>query len=271
MRVVVGDGVGLEVVEAGDRDLPTLLIVHGFGGAKEDFTDHLDALSATHHVVVFDHRGHADSDKPDDESVYSLDRMAADVVAVADAVGVERFQLLGNSLGGMVAQRVVLRHPDRVEALVLQDTWPGAPPFDSDAAVRAAAVARTYGLDELQRRMEGQDPLVTPAHERLLRERPGYREFGEWKFLSQSPAMYAAIVVELLHQPDLSDELAGVACPTLVLVGEQDPARLGCERLAEVIPGARLEVVPDAGHSPQLENPEAWLAALTAFLDALPA
>lgn len=260
------DGVGLEVLESGDPAAPALLVVHGFGGAKEDFTDHLDALSRTHRVVLFDHRGHGASDKPDDEAAYSLDRMARDALGVADALGLGGFRLLGNSMGGMVAERVVLARPERVEALVLQDTWPGPPPFDRDAAVKAAAVARKHGLAELKARMEGLDPTGTPAHQRLLATRPGYREFGDRKFLAQSPAMYAAVVVELLHQRDLSDALSTVSCPTLVMAGEQDPARPGCERLAEVIPGARLVVIPDAGHSPQLESPAAWLAALTAFL-----
>lgn len=269
MRVPVDDGVHLEVVTAGDPGLPALVLVHGFGGAKEDFTDHLDALSATHHVVVFDHRGHGASGKPDREAAYSLDRMAADVVAVADALGIVGFRLLGNSMGGMVAERVVLAHPERVEALILQDTWPGPPPFDRGSAVKAAHVARTRGLGELKQRMEGLDPVSTAAHDRLLRERPGYREFGDRKFLSQSSAMYAAIVVEMLHQDDLSERLRAVRCPTLVLVGEQDPARPGCARLAEVIPGARLAVVPDAGHSPQFESPAAWLEVLTTFLGEL--
>jgi 3-oxoadipate enol-lactonase len=84
VRVTVDDGVGLEVHAVGPDDAPGLLLVHGFGGAKEDFADHVGALAAHHRVVVFDHRGHGASDAPDDPAAYSLDRLAADTVAVAN-------------------------------------------------------------------------------------------------------------------------------------------------------------------------------------------
>ncbi|HVM40302.1 MAG TPA: alpha/beta fold hydrolase, partial [Acidimicrobiia bacterium] len=123
MRVTVDDGVELEVVRRGEG-LP-LLLVHGFGGLKEDFADHLDALAVDHEVVAFDHRGHGESGKTGDPSSYSLKRMAADVLAVADACGFDRFRLLGFSMGGMVVQHVVLDAPQRIDALVLMGTCPG--------------------------------------------------------------------------------------------------------------------------------------------------
>jgi pimeloyl-ACP methyl ester carboxylesterase len=98
MRITMDDGVELAVEVAGDG--PGLLLVHGFGGAKEDFADHVAALAATHTVVVFDHRGHGASDKPADLAAYSLDRLRADTLAVADAVGLDGFRLLGHSMGG---------------------------------------------------------------------------------------------------------------------------------------------------------------------------
>ncbi|HYU57939.1 MAG TPA: alpha/beta fold hydrolase, partial [Actinomycetota bacterium] len=105
MRVTVDDDVRLEVREAGAG--PALLLVHGFGGAKEDFADHIEALGARYRVVTFDHRGHGESDAPDHVEAYSLDRLAADTLQVADALGIDRFRLLGHSMGGMVARRLV--------------------------------------------------------------------------------------------------------------------------------------------------------------------
>lgn len=269
MRVTTDDGVALEVLESGDRGLPPLVIAHGFGGAKEDFTEHLADLGATHRVVLFDQRGHGESDQPTVEDAYSLARFADDVVAIADALDLETFRLLGNSMGGMVAQLVVLAHPERIEALILQDTWPGPLPFDRDDAIKAADIVRRDGLAELQRRTAGRDAVNTPAHEELLRTRPGYAEFCDRKFFGQAPAMYAAIVVDLFDQADRTAALAGVRCPTLVMVGEQDPARPFCEVIAGAIPGSRYEVIARAGHSPQLEAPDAWLAVLTDFLAGL--
>lgn len=269
VQVVTDDGVVLEVVERGEG--PVLLLLHGFGGAKEDFADHLDSLARTHRVVAYDHRGHGASGKPEGPGAYSLARLARDVLAVADALGARRFRLVGHSMGGMVAQEVVLREPERVEALVLMETWPGAPPVASpEEGRRAAEIALGAGMAELHRLMGERDVLATPAHERVLRERPGYRAFNDRKFLAQSPHMYAALLTEMLERADCSDALATVACPTLVVVGEQDEAAVpGCTRLATAIPGARLVTLEEAGHSPQFEAPERWRAAVTGFLEGL--
>src|SRR5207249_4940352 len=102
-----------------------LLLVHGFGGAKEDFADHIAALARDHTVVAFDHRGHGESDKPTDPAAYSLARLARDVLGVADAVDLPTFRLLGHSMGGMVARKVALANTDRLDALIMMDTTAG--------------------------------------------------------------------------------------------------------------------------------------------------
>jgi 3-oxoadipate enol-lactonase len=268
MRVVTDDGVGLEVVERGTG--PTLLLVHGFGGAKEDFADHVDALSADHHVVTFDHRGHGESDSPPDASSYSLDRMALDTLAVADAVGADQFRLLGHSMGGMVTRRVVLAHPQRVEALILMDTSPGpVPGMDPELIEMAAVIALGEGMTELKRIMDAFQPLNTPAYQKTLAERPGYQEFNDRKWATLSDVMWATMGREIRDQPEQLPLLAAVRCPTLVIVGSQDTPFVGVSRdVVDTIPGAQLAVIPDAGHSPQFENPDAWLAALEHFLDS---
>lgn len=268
MRVVTGDGVGIEVVEQGRG--PTLLLVHGFGGAKEDFADQLDVLASRHHVATFDHRGHGESDAPTEAASYTLDQLALDTLAVADAVGADQFRLLGHSMGGMVARRVVLAHPQRVEALVLMDTSPGpVPGIDGELLEMGAVIALTEGMGELKRIMDAFQPLGTPAYERLLAERPGYREFNDRKWATLSAVMWATLGREIRDQPDQLTALAAVGCPTLVVVGEQDEPFLGVSRdMAETIKRADLAVIPDAGHSPQFENPSAWLGALERFLDA---
>src|SRR4051794_32243976 len=104
MRITTSDGVELAVEGSGSG--PGLILVHGFGGAKEDFADHVPTLARDHTVVVFDHRGHGSSDKPTDRTMYSIDRLATDILEVADACGLERFRLLGHSMGGMVGRQV---------------------------------------------------------------------------------------------------------------------------------------------------------------------
>ena len=267
-RIVIGE-LTLEVLEAGAGGRP-LLLVHGFTGAKEDFAEHIDELAVLGwHVVAPDQRGHGASDDPRGESSYSLALYARDLVALVDVLGWERFVILGHSMGGMVVQHVVLENPSRVAGLVLMDTSHGPVEGIDPAQVELGqSVVRDGGLQllvELQRDRES--PLDTPANKRLLAERPGWAEYGERNTLACCPDMWLAMSSELVGQDDRLERLAGVGVPTLVIVGEQDmPFIADSERMAKTIPGARLAVIPDAGHSPQFENPPAWWAELTAFL-----
>jgi 3-oxoadipate enol-lactonase len=266
MRMTMDDGVALEVTDTGSG--PGLLLVHGFGGAKEDFADHVDALAVRHRVVTFDHRGHGASDKPADAAAYSLDRMAADVLAVADGLGIDAFRLLGHSMGGMVSRRVVLAEPERIDALVLMDTSPGPiPRLDPELAELAAGIILEQGKDVLKPMLDEAGTLESPAHLRLLAERPEMLEYEARNWQALSPVMWATMLLELVHQPDQLELLAGVHCPTLVIVGDQDEPFVDASRaMAAVIPGAELVVVRDAGHSPQFENPGRWFEALDGFL-----
>lgn len=259
----------LAVAEAGEGGRP-LLLVHGFTGAKEDFTDWLAPFAARGwHAVAVDLRGHGASVKPADESAYSLALFADDLVALADALGWPRFTLLGHSMGGMAAQLVAVRHGERLDGLVLMDSTHGpVEGVDPAQAELAVTLARSGGTGAIADVTAGYDgPLTTAADRRARRERPGYAEFGEAKLRACSGAMYAAMVRQLLHQEDRRAALGRVAVPTLVIAGEEDPLLEPSRRLAAAIPGAELVVVPGGGHSPQFEAPEAWWAAVAAFTD----
>lgn len=269
-RVTTDDGVGLDV-ECQGSGAP-FLMVHGFTGARDDFTDHLSRLAEHATVVTFDHRGHGRSDHPADVSAYSLDRLARDALAVADALDLGRFRLLGHSMGGMVARRLVLAHPDRVDGLVLMGTSPG-PPSDIDPEL--AEIAAQLALEDmtaLREILDEANVLGSEADQRVRRERPGYEELCAWRWAHMSPHGYAGLLRDIVHQPDQLDAMRSISCPTLVIAGEQDTTFLvDARRIAGVVPDGRLVVVPDAGHSPQFESPDAYFEAVDGFLRALPA
>lgn len=272
-RIPLGD-LTLEMAEAGVGGRP-FLVVHGFGGAKEDFTGFLDRLAARGwHTAAPDLRGHGASDKPPGIDAYGLDVFSADLIDLLDALGWDSAVVLGHSMGGMVVQHLALAHPGRVRALVLMDTAHGPMDWlDPDVLDMAAAVIRDHGVEAfvaLSNELRDSDPLVTPAFRRLLDAEPGYAEFCDRKALAAAADMRLAMMPVFSSQPERLEALAGVAVPVLVIAGEQDDGFLQhCERMAETIPGARLAVIPDAGHSPQFENPEAWWGALVAFLDGI--
>lgn len=261
--------IGLSVTEAGAGGRP-LLTVHGFTGAKEDFGDWFEPFAREGwHVAAPDLRGHGASDRPGDEAAYSLEACTEDLLALVDHLGWADFALLGHSMGGMVAQQLALRIPDRVGALVLMDTsHQGLHQIPRQQVEAAQYVVRNLGTEALGRLLAaGSGPLATAAHERVLAERPGYAEFGARKMRDASAAMYAAVAAQITTFPDHLDELRALPMPTLVVVGEQDaPFLAPSQRMAEAIPDARLAVIAGAGHSPQFENPEAWWDAVSGFL-----
>jgi pimeloyl-ACP methyl ester carboxylesterase len=272
MRLKMDDGVELAVEVAGSG--PGLLLVHGFGGAKEDFADHVGVLARSHTVVVFDHRGHGASDKPADRNAYTLDRLVLDTLAVADGVGLERFRLLGHSMGGMVARKVVLATPERVDALIMMDTTAGPiGDYPIELIELAANVAFDEGKDKLKELLDFAKVLETPAYEKSLVEVPGYQEFVDKKWADLSEIMWGALALEIARQSDdLPALVPALSSPLLILVGEQDTDLIpAAHAMADAFPSAKLVVVPDAGHSPQVENPAAWIAAVGEFLASVPA
>ena len=273
-REVVANGVRVALAEAGAGGRP-LLLVHGFTGAKEDFTDFLEPLAALGwHAVAPDNRGHGASDSPAGTESYSLDLFASDTLGVAGQLWPGRpFVLLGHSMGGMIAQVLAVRAPERLAGLILMDTGHGRLNIPTDQLEKIDAIVQeigTAGLADIQARQTAPGPLDSPAHLELMAERPGYREFNDRKLRAASPDMYRAMIKVIAGADDRLGTLAAIRVPTLVIVGEQDaPFIKASENMAKTIPGATLAVLADAGHSPQFENADAWWDAMSGFLASL--
>jgi pimeloyl-ACP methyl ester carboxylesterase len=270
-RLVSLGNVQLSIAEAGVGQ-HRLLLVHGFTGAKEDFTPWLDRLAGLGwHAVAPDLRGHGASSKPAEESAYSFEVLADDVLGLADALGWDRFVLLGHSMGGMIAQFVARSAAPRLAGLILMDTTHGPlDNLDPDLIQAAVSIVRDHGIDALADIMTEQEgPLITPAHRRLLAEQPGYAEFNDHKLRATSPGLYAAMAPLFPAAADRLDSLRQLPAtlPVLVIAGDQDkPFLAPSERMAAAVGRGSLAIIPDAGHCPQFENPDAWWQALSAYL-----
>jgi 2-succinyl-6-hydroxy-2,4-cyclohexadiene-1-carboxylate synthase len=180
-------------------------------------------------------------------------------------------------MGGMVAQLVTLRAPERVASLILMDTAAGpvlraARPF-LEGAARIARESGMEALFQLSRAGFAGQAQRAPAMARCV-ERMGEERF--WarmraKSLAMDPTAFATLGPLLCSHDGPVHRLGEIRCPTTVLVGDQEspPLAQGSRELAAGIPGAKLVVIEDAAHSPQLENPEAWLAAVLGHLDAV--
>ena len=251
------------------------MLVHGFTANSDEVAGVIDPLAELGwHAVAPDLRGHGRSDRPTDAGAYSLELMAADVLALADWLGWDRFALLGHSMGGGVAQLVALDHPERLTGLVLASTFHGPVPGISMELVQLGCwVVREAGMEGLadaQAARRAENPESVAAFERLHEAIPGYAEQSRARLVSTSPDMWMAMAPRFVDQEDRLGRLATVHVPTAVIVGELD-GTMGddCRRLAATIPGATLTVIAGAGHVPQLEQPDAWWAAVSEFLAGL--
>lgn len=269
-RVRVGD-LEMAYEEAGEG-APPLVLVHGFTGDRSDWDEVRAPLAEHTRVITPDQRGHGATGGHGRAADYTLEQLVADLGGFLDAVDAPYCHLLGHSMGGMVALRLALAEPRRVASLVLMDTAPGPmgvlPPELLDAACRTA---RTQGMEPIFRVLRaGAEESRAPAS-RAAEARQGEAAFWgrvERKILAMDPEGFATLYPLLGSHAPVTHRLGEIDCPTTVLVGDEDAAFLApAETLAAGIPGARKLAIPDAAHSPQIENTDAWLEAMRAHLE----
>ena len=223
-----------------------LLLIYGLAGRGKGWKFQLDALSSQFQLIAFDNRGVGESDQP--VEAYSLAQMADDAAGLLDALGIEAAYVFGISMGGMIAQELVLRHPHKVRKLALGCTHSGInhcvpspgwvteifkslPGKPREQVVRESAAFNysPYTQKHRPELIESLIPLFVDNRQRLH----GY--------LNQINAVWAF---------DAFDRLPQIAVPTLVMTGADDvlvpPGN--SKRIAERIPNARLIEFPDAGH-----------------------
>lgn len=266
-RIAIGP-VELSYLEVAGEGRPFVLL-HGLTGHRDDFGTRLPDLADVGWLLAPDLRGHGDFTQTDREESFSFAQLVADLNELLDALGVEGCDLLGHSFGGMVALRFVLAHPERVHSLILMDTAPFSPEDYSRATFeKAGAIARARGMAFLQQRVEKASrgkPEPSPADLQTRKWGDLYWTHQKKRYGCMDPVGYGALGIAMVEQAPVVDRLGEISCPTSVLVGAFDDEFLkGADALQAGIDGAVCVTIPDAGHHPQMENPEAWLAALRA-------
>ncbi len=243
-----------------------LLLLHGFAGSSVLWAPLVPALVVRGwQIIAPDLLGHGESDTPDDPARYAAHDQVADLLALMETRGLAQCALLGYSMGGRLALQFALAHPERISALVLESTTPGiADPAERAARQQAdeelACAIAQYGVAWFADHWE-QLPLfasrqnLPPALRALLRQ--------QW--LAQRAQGLAASLrgFGTGTMPAVWDRLPELRPPTLVIVGALDPKYVAIGRaMAARIPQSRFVVVPQAGHTVHLEQPEAWLSAV---------
>ena len=250
------------VLEAGSAG-PTVLLVPGWTGSKEDFLALLAPLAAAgYHAVSLDQRGQYETPGSTLESDYSLTDLAGDLLSVATETTPASVHLVGHSFGGLVTRTAAIADPDAVTSLTLLDSGPAAQPVERHDLLRAMANAiPAIGLEatwQAKRAYERSQGAPEPPLEIEL--------FMQQRFLANHPTSLQAMTLHLTTARDQVDELKATGVPVMVSFGAADDGWPVAEqrRMAARL-DAPVRVIEGAGHSPAAEQPARTLAVLEQF------
>ncbi len=267
-HVTTDDGVKLYYEETGSGT--PILFLHEFAGDYRSWEPQVRYLSRRYRCITYNARGFPPSDVPEDPARYSQDRARDDAKAVLDHLGIDKAHIVGLSMGGFATLHFGLAYPDRARSLLVAGCGYGAErdereKFRNEAVKIAglleregmAAFAAAYSVGPTRVQFENKDPR-------------GFREFAT--MLAEHSAKGAAntqlgVQRERPSLFDLEPQLRQLRVPTLVVTGDEDwPCLIPNVFLKRVIPSAALLVLPNSGHTINLEEPAAFNAALADFV-----
>ncbi|HET7408125.1 MAG TPA: alpha/beta fold hydrolase [Mycobacteriales bacterium] len=251
------DGESIYYEVSGPPDADVLVLGHGAGGNRTVWFQQVPHFARTYRVVTWDQRGFgASTNRNDDANPRSA---ARDLVRILDAVGAPRAHVVGQSMGGWAAMGATLAAPERVRSLVIADSLAG---------ISVREWLERVGLPRRPQPVVGYHPALS---DRFAEQHPDraflYQQIGRSGLAAdeQPPASATLGLSEVLFT---DEQVAAIGCPVLFVVGADDdifpPDWI--ERTSAKVPGARVEVIADAGHSPYFEQPERWNAVVGDFL-----
>jgi len=286
-------GVDLDVTMGGPRDGEPIIFLHGFPESHRTWRHQLAELADRHFVVAPDQRGYAGSSKPEGVDAYAPDKPVADLIALADALGLDRFTLAGHDWGGAIAWLAALQHPGRVARLVIAN----APHplifqrslFDDPAQREASQYIRAFRDPQFETKL-GAMGLEKFFEISFMRHADGQKLTAEERqiYLDQwrTPGAFTAMLnwyraaTVIVPAPDeeparpafLDAPFPSLKMPVLVVWGMGDTALLPVQLdgLAEYVDDLRIVEVPESGHFVTWEAPDTVTAAIRAFMDEKP-
>src|ERR1700745_2299105 len=269
--IMTGDGVALHVESTGTGT--PLLFIHEFAGDHRSWEPQVRFFGRGYRCVTYAARGYPPSGVPAGPAAYSQQRAVDDAVAVLDGLGIDRAHVVGLSMGGFTALHLALRHPERVLSAVVAAAGYGAQP-ERAAAFRAECLATAAAFEAEGAPQVAQRYAVGPARVQFQNKNPrGWAEFAA--ALAGHSSLGSALTMRGVQAArpslyDLTDRLAQVTTPVLVLVGDEDE---GCLEpalmLKRTIPTAGLAVLPRTGHTANLEEPDVFNHTVDRFLGSV--
>jgi pimeloyl-ACP methyl ester carboxylesterase len=272
-RHVEVNGLKLHHLEWGDVASPAILALHGLRSYADTWDDLARDLSHSYRVIAPDFRGRGDSDW-DPQRDYFTNAYVSDLEGLIAHLGLQRFTIIGHSMGGAVAYTYAARHPDRVDALVVEDIGPGSSTATSGASRIVSEMQSTpadfASLDDVREYWRALRPAIT---EQALASRIAHTvqegDAGRWTWkLDMAGIAAARLSGDPAGPVDLRQCVDSLRCPTLVVRGAQSDflPRQTCIDMARRQPLVHWVEVPGAGHYVHDDAPEAFTALVTDFL-----
>ena len=259
-HVRLATGIRMHYAAAGDPAAEPVILLHGYTDSWRSYELVLADLARTRRVYALDQRGHGETDRPDDG--YLVRDLASDVVAFMDAMRIPRAAVVGHSMGSLVAQFVTQAAPTRVTRLVLVGSGTRAANITGVDDFKAAIDALTDPVPEAFAREFQRSSVNLPVPEAFMD--------GAVRTTLRMPARTWRRILDGMIASGPATELARHRVPTLLIWGDRDATfgRAEQDGLLGLIPGARLVVYEETGHSPHWERPERFAGDVEAFLDA---
>jgi len=260
-RVTIKGGTAIGVEEAGGGQAIPILFLHGVGSDKSVWAPQLAHFGRSRRALALDYPGYGESDPGPPAATH--DDFTSAILAAMDALAIDRAHVCGLSLGGVIAIAMHHSAPDRTRSLILADTF-AAHPDGQGIYGRSVAASRSGTMRELAEARV--DVLLAPGTDQQVRDAvvETMARIDPEAYRTGAAAVWLA---------DQRDRVAGIAVPTLVLVGDEDiitPPALSHE-LADAIPDAALEVIAEAGHLANIEQPALFDAAVESFIERVEA
>jgi len=244
-----------EIIGQGDP----LLFIHGLGSSSRDWQDQIDSFSKTHQVIVFDVRGHGQSDKPD--GPYSIPLFAKDTALLIEHLEVAPLSVVGISMGGMIAFQLAVDRPDLIKKLVTVNNTP-------EFVVRTFKERLNIWQRFLVLRLLGMRKIGEILSKRMFPkpEQAGIRATFVKRWAENDPRAYRDAMRAIVGW-SVMDQIENIKCPTLTLASDNDYTSVAEKQaFTEKIPNGKLIVIEDARHALPVERPAEFNAALGEFL-----
>jgi pimeloyl-ACP methyl ester carboxylesterase len=261
------DGVRIYYEEHGSGQ--PVLLAYGIGGNAGMWEPNIEALSAAHRLILWEPRGHARSDSPENPQSVTFAHWVSDLYDLMDHLGLGHAVVGGLSLGAGIATRFTLNHPERVRALIIVDSSSasGLPLGVDNVVLRAKSIEVTLkgGMDAMAEFAIASNPNVAGR----LKLDPGARKevFDYYRMLT--PIGYANALRALLQMDYITDRLSEITVPTLLVCGDEDPSLGPMREIQKRIPHARFALLSLAGHFANRDRPDAFNRAVVEFLNGL--